>query len=302
MAGTNAFSSGFSSGFEFEAAYRPETTPIYVDAGRSVTQVDGASITVSNEAFDAGNNETNAVVTSSVAAFTARALGDYIIFNIGGVWTPFIISFFTSDSIVSVKASGGATGLTDTTFVRANWVHAPNVAHLTGESVAMVLDGVVTGSPNNPAIGGLTPTRLEGTTLSPASLGINPGAYFTTMTLGLPYTSDIQTLDIDTAQGSVKPGKFLITHVGAWVDNTLAFYAGPEEPTTANGLTVPGGGSMQQFQVLDRNENVVTTPTTGYRTLNFEGRWGESGSVFIRHVDPSPLTVLALVPSGTFPR
>jgi hypothetical protein len=59
---------------------------------------------------------------------------------------------------------------------------------------------------------------------------------------------------------------------------------------------------MQEFQVLDRNDTAVTTPQSGFRTLKFEGRWDEKGTVFIRHLDPSPLTVLALVPYGTFPR
>ena len=113
---------------------------------------------------------------------------------------------------------------------------------------------------------------------------------------------DIETLDLDYAGSTTKPGKALVTSIGAWFEDSLACFAGPEEPTSATNLTLPGGGSMQEFQVLDRNDTAVSTPQSGFRTLKFEGRWDEKGTVFIRHLDPSPLTVLALVPYGTFPR
>jgi hypothetical protein len=166
--------------------------------------------------------------------------------------------------------------------------------HLEGEAVSVinVSDGEVLASPNNPDYTTITVTGGE----------ITVDGEYDEVWVGLPITSDIQTLDIDTSGGTLKPGKFLITAVGAWTEETMSFYVGPEEPTTATGLTLPSGGSMQAMQVLDRNENPVTTPQTGFRTLNFEGRWSDSGSIFIRNVDPTPLTVLALVPYGTYPR
>lgn len=128
-----------------------------------------------------------------------------------------------------------------------------------------------------------------------------PEGTYSLVVIGLPYVTDIQTLDIDTSGGTLKPQKFLITNVGAYLEASKGFFAGPEEPTTATGLTLPSGGSMQELQVLDRDENTATDPQTGFRSLNFEGRWSESGSVFIRNIDPTPLTVLALVPYGKFP-
>lgn len=173
-----------------------------------------------------------------------------------------------------------------------NGVRVTGLTHLEGEAVSVVADGVVIASPNNPDYDTITVTG--------GAITLPAGTY-TSVTVGLPYVTDIQTLDLDMPQSTSKPGKFLITSVGAWVEETLSFYAGPESPTGET-LTLPSGGAMQPFQVLDSNENAVTTPQTGYRVLNFEGRWGQSGSVFIRNIDPTPLTVLALVPYGTYPR
>lgn len=178
-------------------------------------------------------------------------------------------------------------------YVAADTMPLTGLAHLEGENVSAIdTNGVVLASPYNDTYA-----------LAPVTSGVAAVAYSdaATVWVGLPITSDIQTLDIDTAGGTMKPQKFLITNVGAYLEDSMAFFAGPEEPTTATGLTLPSGGEMQPLQVIDSNENTATTPQTGFRSLNFEGRWAESGSVFLRNVDPTPLAVLALVPYGTYP-
>jgi hypothetical protein len=280
-------------------------TPVCVDAAAAVLTGlnQGNTLTLSNgivvsgapsyyvfeasESFAAGltnGDVINIRYEGETYAFTCRNAGTRV---------------FERDTSLTPDAAaliGACTFPDEVTVAVEDWQTAYNLAtglsHLEGKAVSIYSGGVIA-SPNNPAYA--TRTVTSGAIANLTLFG-------PTVHVGLPFTSDIQTLDIDAQATSVKPGKFLITSVGAWVEETLAFFAGPEAPTTANGLTLPGGGAMQPFQVLDRNENALTTPTTGYRSLNFEGRWGESGSVFIRHVDPSPLTVLALVPTGTFPR
>lgn len=202
------------------------------------------------------------------------------------VWSPDLSTF----AAVSIDGSG-----TDD-VATASYQSLPTVtglSHLEGEAVSVVADGTILASPNNPAYTTITVT---------SGVATLPAGSYTSVTVGLPITADIQTLDLDLPNGTTKPGKALVTAVGAYVEDSMSFFAGPEEPTTATNLVLPAGGAMQAVQVLDRNDTAVTTPTSGFRMLNFEGRWDQSGSVFIRHVDPTPLTVLALVPYGTFPR
>lgn len=197
-------------------------------------------------------------------------------------------------SITTLVAVGIAGSTTDA--MHATYATLPSVtglSHLEGEAVSVWADSVVLASPNNPDYDDIVVT---------SGVATLPAGDYTTVSIGLPFVVDIETLDLDYAGSTTKPGKALVTSVGAWFEDSLGCFAGPEEPTSATNLTLPGGGSMQEFQVLDRNDTAVSTPQSGFRTLKFEGRWDEKGTVFIRHLDPSPLTVLALVPYGTFPR
>lgn len=228
-------------------------------------------------AFTTGDFATFAAVTDS---------RDNILQSLA--WAGWRSSFF---SVVTAASSSSAV---DTATYSENGAIV-NCDWLEGESVAIQsATGVVLASPYGSA-GAATVT--DGRCVLPEG-----APAVTSGTLGLPIVTDIQTLDLDTTGGTFKPQKFLITNVGAWLEETLSFYAGPEAPSTSTGLTLPSGGDMQPLQVLDRNENPITTPQTGFRSLNFEGRWSDSGSVFIRNVDPTPLTILALVPYGTYPR
>jgi hypothetical protein len=125
---------------------------------------------------------------------------------------------------------------------------------------------------------------------------------FTSAIVGLPFVVDIETLDLDGVQRSAKEGTFVLTKLGLYLEDSLSCFAGPQEPTTATGLTLPGGGSLQPLPQVDSNENATTTLQTGYRVLHVESHCSNTGRVFLRHIDPTPLTVLAIVPQGTFPR
>lgn len=178
----------------------------------------------------------------------------------------------------AVEYTGGGTTVT-------------GLGHLEGKAVSVVVDGVVVASPNNPAYPVLT--VLDGEITIP-----NAGA---SVWVGLPITTDLKTLDIDTASGpSMRPGNFSLTGLGLYVEETGGVYAGQKAIENSNGLS-DGSYDLQPLEILDEEGNVVTGVITGYREVNIEGAYSNSGAIFLRNVDPVPLTVLALVPQGHFP-
>lgn len=185
---------------------------------------------------------------------------------------------------VLVDAAATYSGVAITTMT--------GLSHLEGKNVSIVGNGVCIASPYNPSY----TTR----TVSGGSVAL--GGSYTSVVVGLPIVRDLGTLDLDGVQQSAKEGTFTLTKVGLYLEASLSCFAGPQEPTTSTGLTLPGGGSMQPLPAVDDNENATTTPQTGYRSLHIDAHCSRTGRVWIRHVDPTPLTVLGIVPHGTFPR
>jgi hypothetical protein len=161
-------------------------------------------------------------------------------------------------------------------------------------SIVTVANGVATviASPNNPEYGDpVVVTDGEITLEVAASL----------VYVGLPITTDLKTLDIDTSSGpSLRTGRFVINALGMFVEETGGAYAGQKAISSSNGLS-EDGYNLQPLEILDSEGNALSGVLTGYRDVNIEGAYSDSGAIFIRNVDPVPLTVLALVPQGHFP-
>lgn len=166
------------------------------------------------------------------------------------------------------------------------------LSHLEGEAVSVLADGLVVASPNNPAYA----------TKTVASGAITLATAASQVVVGLPFVMNVETMDLDGVARSAKEGTFQLTKVGLHLEDSLGCFVGPQEPTTAAGLTLPGGGAMQYLTPRDEDENTVTAPLSGYRSLHIEAHCSRTGRVYIRHVDPTPLTITAIVPQGTFPR
>ncbi|HUT76765.1 MAG TPA: hypothetical protein VM285_03710, partial [Polyangia bacterium] len=165
--------------------------------------------------------------------------------------------------------------------------------HLEGQDVSVVGDGAIIASPNNPAY----------TVLTVASGQITVPAAYTVAVVGLPFTTDIQTLEIDTAQGkSIRDGRFVMTRLGLFVENTGSLFAGQNAIADPSALSA-GTYDLQPLPIEDTEGNAVTGVITGYREVNIEGSYNPgTGGIFLRNVDPQPLTVLAIIPQGHFPR
>lgn len=246
------------------------------------------------------NTTSNVVATGSggSGSFTSADVGRTFAFIRSAVTYAATITGYTSPTVVTLEFVGDATGWTNPTAVTtANWywTSVSGLSHLALEPVSVVLDGMVYASPNNPAYTARTVT-------SGGIVLLANTAAFTTAIVGLPFTTDLGTLDIDRPGTSLKEGTFLVQKVGLWLEDSRGFWAGPQEPTTATGFTLPGGGALQRCEPVDEDQNTTADLVTGYRATMIDGHFSNSGRIFIRNVDPTPLTVLALVPSGIFPR
>lgn len=101
--------------------------------------------------------------------------------------------------------------------------------------------------------------------------------------VGLPYTSDLETLPIQ------RPGlwafRYQIAKLFLWVVRSRGIFAGPDT------------NSLQEYkQRADEDYGLPTELATGLIDLNINPKWRREAGVVIRQTDPLPLTVLATIP------
>lgn len=181
----------------------------------------------------------------------------------------------TSDWSIAVKA---VTGL---------W-------HLEGLNVAVQGDGFVVANPNNSKFDVITVTN--GAIALPACYAV--------IHVGLPYVSDIETLSIDTATpGTSVDKKALIKTVTIQVENTRGVWAGsrnPEEDKTNTAASLTYGLNefkTKDFEDYDSDADLLK----GKMDLIINSKWNSNGRVFLRQIDPLPMTILSICPEGILP-
>ncbi len=239
-------------------------------------------------AWDEGEQLT---CTASAATFQASNVGDRVDLTpvTGGETVRCTIEAYTSPTVVTVRPAkllppdlrGFATSV---------WALAVNAVagleHLEGKAVSVFADGVVAASPNNDAFDVVT---VEGGAITLAQP-------YAVIRVGLPYVSDLETLDIDTPSGpSLKDRQLLVNRVGALVDRSRSFFAGAAAPTGDDPLA-----GLNEVKVRDASDGYAPAALrTELLTVDLQREWDSHGRVLLRQVDPVPLTVLALIPQGT---
>lgn len=169
--------------------------------------------------------------------------------------------------------------------------------YLIGEAVSVWADRTVVASPNNVNV------TFQVTVASDGSITLDK--HYAVIYVGLPMTSDLETLDIETAFGESMIGRRKRQiELKVYLLKTRTLFAGSENPDSNFDNTT----SDPLFQLSElktgMNRQTYDQPpelSTEQERILHDTRWNKNGRIFIRNVDPTPLTILAVVPGGDYP-
>jgi hypothetical protein len=266
---------------------------IFLDAALSY---DGRNTGSTTMTISGGTNYTydeNLTITSSSGIFTALDVGNAIhLTGDDGTIIRFSLDAYTSSTVM--------TGHVDKTVPLAmrsattDWSMAVDelqgLWHLEGEDVSIFADGFVIASPLNPKYETYTVTNGTITLTRP----------FSVIHVGLPITSDIETLDIDTNQAETLADKNKkIDGISVHVEKTRGFWAGAQPPTDddADPLENLIPMKLRSFESYEDPIDLQTGIINGI----IKSDWNDNGRLFLRNIDPVPMSVLAISISGEFP-
>ena len=144
------------------------------------------------------------------------------------------------------------------------------LSHLEGQDVYAFCDGARVEGPLTVVGGAITLTTA-----------------CTKAQVGLPIISDLEPLDLDVSGSDVRDKKKKVSNVALLLEASFrGFSIGPD------------ADSLLEHQL--EPWQVDTAPFTGKVEVAVgSSAYGDSGRFFLRHVDPTPLTVLGLIPHVT---
>lgn len=257
------------------------------------TNYGATTMVLSGSAWTVGSSLT---LTASVSFFTSAMVGDQIFINdADGTQIRCLITAYSSGTVVTVTPQRDVPSDMRAVSV-LNWAHAiltvTNLWTLEGKTVAIYADRFVVGSPNNSAYPTYTVTNGQVTLDKP----------YAVIYIGLPITSDLETLDIDVAFGeSLSDRKEIISRVGMLINNARGLFGGTLNPDTdaLNTNADPLYRLMELKEMGDRatydeSPNVLSQPVL----IDIPCEPTHQGHVFIRQVDPLPAQILSIVPMG----
>lgn len=231
-------------------------------------------------------------LTASASFFTAADVGNAIhLIGSDGTLIRFVITGYTSATVVSGKSSNITVPVAMRSVAITDWARAVDqlagLWHLEGEAVSVFGDGFVVASPNNASY---TQRTVENGVLSlDRPYGV--------IHVGLPIINDIETLNIDSYQGEpLADKKKQITKVNIHVKDSRGIWAGFEAPSDDEVAPLQGLNELKIRGNESMNDPVRLATEVVDITIN--NGWNSNGRVFIRQVDPVPLTVLAIMPAG----
>jgi hypothetical protein len=245
-------------------------------------------------------------LTSSTSYFSAAEVGNEIhLHYVGPIATASIdvdyrirdtvrlsIIEYVSATVVRVTASKRVP-VTMRATALFTWARAVDEVtelwHLEDESVAIQGDGFVLASPENPA--------YEAITVEDGAAAL-PACYAVVHT-GSRFSSDFETLDIDTAQGSMSARKKNVSMVTLDCEKTLGVWAGPRNPDTDPLNTDESkvyGLTEAKFREFESPDD-PTELRTGKIDVTIQTEWSQGGRIFVRKVDPTPMAILGIAPT-----
>jgi hypothetical protein len=267
---------------------------IFMDSSLTYDGRNTSSVTMTLSGGTNWTYDETITLTASSSIFTTLYVGNQIhITGSNGTIIRFTIDAYTSGTVVTGRPNKTIPVSMRNSAI-STWGYAVNKVsglwHLEGKDVAVFADGFVAASPNNVSYNTVTVTN--------GSVVLDK--HYVVIHVGLPYISDIETLDIDTPQGETLADKRkIVSKVNLFVEDTRGVWAGPRPP--ADDATDP---LEDLYELKIRDDEDYDSPVelaTGLVDLNIKPEWNSNGRVFVRQVDPVPMSVLAIAPSGLFP-
>lgn len=261
-----------------------------VSADKVVTFLTGISLSLST----AGGWTIDDVitVTATSALFSAGDVGnDFVLHVLDN--DPFSETYLQSIESIAIRVTGftsntvvtGTPSKTVPTAFRSSgylsWARAVDeiggLGHLEGEDLSVFADGNVVSNPNNAAYQTITVAAGVATLDRPYSV----------IHAGLPFISDLRTLDLDIHGSQVRMAKQNVTHIGMFVESSRGIFVGPDESHLREVEPEPITDYGQPWPSMTK---LIVVPIAA--------TWDESGSVLVRQVDPLPLKIVMLAPTG----
>lgn len=166
--------------------------------------------------------------------------------------------------------------------------------HLSNEDCAIFADGFVVASPNNIKFPIRTVSATGTLTLDKCYAVIH---------VGLPITADIELLDVDKGDPNTIDKNKNVQAVTVYLEKSRGGYFGPRNPDE-NLRNTEEDPLYGMIEIKPRNNEDYDDPA-GLKSGPFEiailPEWNSNGRVFIRQVDPLPMSILAVAPNGLLP-
>lgn len=213
---------------------------------------------------------------------------------------------YSNGDIISIEDVVGTTEINDRRFKIAN--KTANTFELTDETTGEAIDGseytaYVSGGKCRKAaqiITGLD--HLEGRTVAiladgnvlaqqeVAGSSVTLDALYSVVHVGLPYYSDLETLNIEVnlSDGTTQGRKVKVSQIELRFLNSRGGYIGPDSSTLKE-LGAP------YRSVYDDPLSLYSGP----QKEHLGGGYTDGGRIFFRQVDPLPVTILAIIPAIT---
>jgi hypothetical protein len=241
----------------------------YVDSGMTYDgfNVNGRTITITSSNWT--SPQTPFTLTSNYGIFYGN-VGDAIVFHRSGL--PDVrctIVSETSSTVVSVVSDAVIPEALRNTSLTL-WSFAVNVveglSHLEGKTVSVLADGAYVGQQN----------------VANGQITIDRPAYI--ITVGLPYTSDLQTLPLALQiEGMAQGREKNINKAWVKIKQSSGVFAGQSDT------------ALREYR--QRTTEPYGAPpslVTGEIEIAMSPMWKNEGQIFIRHTQPLPLTIVGL--------
>jgi hypothetical protein len=233
-------------------------------------------------------------LTASASTFASTDVGNAIhLTGSDDTLIRFTITGYTGATIVTGRAHK-TVPVAMRSIAITEWARAVDqltgLWHIEAESVSVFADGFVVANPNNDAYEVITVTNGTVTLDRP----------YAVIHVGLPITADLETLDIDTPNGETLIDKNkLVGRVTVSVEGSRGIWVGPKAPSddTVDPLEDLVELKVRENESYDEPVELLTDSVD----INIKSEWNSNGRVFIRQIDPVPLSILAIAPSGLLP-